>query len=50
MNKKPANVRTPKALAPVAPDVRLLGDIRSLIEAGREQVAQAVNAGLVLRY
>ena len=48
MKKKPAKVRTPKTLAPVAPDMRLLGDIRSLIEAGREQVAQAVNAQLVL--
>ena len=50
MKKKPEKVSKPKALAPVAPDVRLLGDIRSLIEAGREQVAQAVNAGLVLLY
>ena len=50
MKKKPEKVGKPKALAPVAPDVRLLGDIRSLIEAGREQVAQAVNAGLVLLY
>jgi len=50
MTKKPAKVRTPKALAPVALDVRLLGDIRSLIETGREQVAQAVNARLVLLY
>ncbi len=50
MKKKPEKVSKPKALAPVAPDVRLLGDIRSLIEAGREQVAQAVNAQLVRLY
>ena len=50
MKKKPEKVSKPKVLATVAPDVRLLGDIRSLIEAGREQVAQAVNAGLVLLY
>lgn len=29
---------------------RLLGDIRSLIEGARGQVAQAVNAGLVMLY
>src|SRR5258707_964121 len=29
---------------------RLLSDLRSLIEAGRERVAQTVNAGLVVLY
>jgi hypothetical protein len=29
---------------------QLLGDIRNLIETSRSQVAQAVNAGLVLLY
>src|ERR1700730_18852582 len=34
-----------------SPDTtRLLADLRTLIEAGRTQVAQAVNAGLVLLY
>ena len=48
--KKPEKVSKPKAVALVAPEVQLLGDIRALIEAGREHVAQAVNAGLVLLY
>ena len=39
------------APAPTAPDTdRLLGDLRGLIEAARDQVARAVNAGLVLLY
>ncbi len=50
MKKKPDKVTKSKALLPVAPETQLLGDIRGLIEAGREQVAQAVNAGLVLLY
>jgi len=50
MKKKPEKVGKPKVIATVAPDGHLLGDVRSLIEAGREQVAQAVNAGLVLVY
>jgi hypothetical protein len=34
-----------------APDTaRLLGDLRGLIAAAREQVSQAINAGLVLLY
>ncbi len=37
------------APAPSAAD-RLLADVRSLIEAARQQVAQAVNAGLVTLY
>lgn len=37
--------------APAGPDTqRLLGDLRALIDAARERVAQAVNAGLVLLY
>jgi predicted nuclease of restriction endonuclease-like (RecB) superfamily len=37
--------------APTGPDTdRLLGDLRSLIDAARDQVARAVNAGLVLLY
>ena len=50
MKKKSEKVSKPKAVALVAPEVQLLGDIRALIEAGREHVAQAVNAGLVLLY
>ncbi len=55
MKKKPEKqksekVSKPKTVALVAPEVQLLGDIRALIEAGREHVAQAVNAGLVLVY
>jgi predicted nuclease of restriction endonuclease-like (RecB) superfamily len=37
--------------APTAPDTdRLLGDLRGFIDAARDQVARAVNAGLVLLY
>ena len=50
MKKKPDKLTKSKALLPVAPEMQLLGDIRDLIDAGREQVAQAVNAGLVLLY
>ena len=40
----------PSPLAPPVPAVaadRLLGDVRALIEAAREQTARAVNAALV---
>ena len=50
VKKKPEKVIKPKAVAPVAPETQLLGDIRSLIEASREQMSQAVNTGLVLLY
>jgi hypothetical protein len=37
--------------APASPDTtQLLSDLRTLIDAGRTRVAQAVNAGLVLLY
>jgi predicted nuclease of restriction endonuclease-like (RecB) superfamily len=38
------------ALVTSGGDTKLLGDIRTLIESSREQVAQAVNTGLVLLY
>ena len=38
------------ASAATAPTDRLLTDVRTLIEAARQQVAQAVNAGLVTLY
>jgi predicted nuclease of restriction endonuclease-like (RecB) superfamily len=50
MKKKSDKVSKPKAEVLVAPHVQLLGDIRALIEAGREQVAHAVNAELILLY
>jgi predicted nuclease of restriction endonuclease-like (RecB) superfamily len=46
--KKPA---LPAVREKSPPDAdRLLSDLRALIEAGRERVAQAVNAGMVLLY
>lgn len=52
--KKPASKdqlgsRRVTQLPPLAPE-KLLRDIRSLIQTARRQVAQAVNAGLVLLY
>ena len=38
------------ARTPATPTDRLLADVRALIEAARQQVAQAVNAGLVTLY
>jgi len=41
----------PLVPVPAGPDTeRLLGDLRGLIDAARDRVAQAVNAGLVLLY
>src|SRR5258708_14213378 len=40
----------PAPRAPAQPSGRLLGDIRSLIEAAREQTARAVNSALVGLY
>jgi hypothetical protein len=48
--KKP---KTKKAVKPVetGPDpVKVLGDLRAIIDAGRGAVARAVNSGLVLVY
>ena len=47
--KAPAQQLVPsgKPTTPAPAADRLLGDIRTLIEAARQQVAQAVNAGLV---
>ena len=42
--------RRPTTLAPAASANRLLGDIRSLIEAGRQQLARTVNSGMVDLY
>jgi predicted nuclease of restriction endonuclease-like (RecB) superfamily len=50
MKKKTNKIGKAPIVKPTAIDSRLLGDIRGLIEASREQVAQAVNAGLVLLY
>ena len=47
--KATASVPT-KSTPPATTVKRLLGDIRSLIESARQQTAQAVNAGLVMRY
>ncbi len=50
--KAPAQELAPsgKPTTPAPAADRLLGDIRTLIEAARQQVAQAVNAGLVALY
>ncbi|MGO9110332.1 MAG: DUF1016 N-terminal domain-containing protein [Thermoguttaceae bacterium] len=53
--KKPRGAKSndvPAAASPLAvPSTdRLLADVRTLIEAARQQVAQAVNAGLVALY
>jgi len=42
--------RRPTTPAPVASADRLLGDIRSLIETARQQVARTVNSGMVALY
>lgn len=53
--KKPRKSKSSDASPPasplaVPPTDRLLADVRILIEAARQQVAQAVNAGLVTLY
>ena len=40
----------PAAPVPVLTADRLLGDVRALIEAAREQTARVVNSGQVLLY
>lgn len=42
--------RRPTTPAPVTSADRLLGDIRSLIEAGRQQLARTMNSGMVALY
>jgi hypothetical protein len=42
--------RRPTTPAPATSADRLLGDIRSLIEAGRQQLARTVNSGMVDLY
>jgi len=49
MNPKNLPAVQPKPPPAILAD-QLLGDIRSLIENARGQVAQAVNAGLVMLY
>ncbi|MSR54042.1 MAG: DUF1016 family protein [Gemmataceae bacterium] len=49
--RKKSLVKKTAQVSTVAPDpVKLLGELRTIIEAGRGAVAQAVNAGLVLLY
>ena len=51
--RKLARRSAPQPVASQAPAIvvdRLLGDIRALIEAAREQTAQAVNSALVGLY
>ena len=49
--RKKSLVKKAAKVSTVAPDpVKLLGELRTIIEAGRGAVAQAVNAGLVLLY
>jgi predicted nuclease of restriction endonuclease-like (RecB) superfamily len=49
-SQKAVTLASVKTNSSAASTTRLLGDIRNLIEASRSQVAQAVNAGLVLLY
>jgi hypothetical protein len=50
--KKPTKTKRSGAVFPKVsvPTNRLLADVRELIEAARQQVAQTVNAGLVTLY
>jgi predicted nuclease of restriction endonuclease-like (RecB) superfamily len=48
--KKPQPKKSLKPVKMGPNPVKLLGDLRSIIEAGRGAVAQAVNAGLVMIY
>src|SRR4051812_25578970 len=48
--KKPPPKKVIKPVEKAPNAALLLGDLRSIIEAGRGAVAQAVNAGLVLIY
>ena len=50
MKKRPDHSPKKTALAVPTGEQQLLGDVRGLIEAGRGQVAQAVNAALVVLY
>ena len=47
---EPQQIAVPAPPATPASTDRLLADVRTLIEAARQQVAQAVNAGLVTLY
>jgi hypothetical protein len=53
--KKPRKAKSSDVSTPASPLAarstdRLLADVRTLIDAARQQVAQAVNAGLVTLY
>ncbi|WP_420128998.1 PDDEXK nuclease domain-containing protein [Longimicrobium sp.] len=48
--RTPANLPAPDNPPPALVDAGLLGDIRSLIEASRRQVAQFVNSAMVVTY
>ena len=48
--KKPTKTALTKKKASPPVRTNLLGDIRSLIEAAREQTARAVNSTLVIMY
>ena len=50
MKKKAGKAIQTNALVPSASDQQLVGDIRGMIEASRGQLAQAVNAALVVLY
>lgn len=48
--RKRAEISLPGSVAPVSIDRGFLGDIRSLIESARGQVAQFVNSAMVVTY